>query len=703
MHSGKISRELNIRQEQVEAVANLLEGGATIPFIARYRKDVTGLLDEVAITRIRDRMEQLADLDKRRNAILRSIDDQGKLTEALKARIDEAETLAILEDLYLPFKPKRRTRATIAREKGLEPLAKTIFEQQITNPVAEAERYVNPEAGVETADDALAGARDVIAEWINEDENVRARMRNLFTSRATFRSKVISGQEEQGNKYSDYFDWEEPASNAPSHRILAMLRAENEGILRLRVMPPDDEALAIVSSDVVLGRTSCSEHVQLAAEDSYKRLLGPSMETEIRNLTRVRAEQEAIRVFSENLRQLLLAPPLGQKIVLAIDPGYRTGCKVVCLGRQGKLLHTDTIFLLSDSGIVSAEKTIRTLCDRYKVEAIAIGNGTASRETEGFIRKLHLSDIAIVLVNESGASVYSASEVAREEFPEQDVTVRGAVSIGRRLIDPLAELVKIDAKAIGVGQYQHDVDQTVLRKSLDDVVMSCVNAVGVEVNTASKQLLSYVSGLGPQLASSIISYRNEKGPFRTRSQFLKVPRLGPKAFEQCAGFLRIHDGANPLDRSAVHPESYPIVDAMAKDLNCSVSDLIEQESLRNRIDVNQYISAGIGERTLRDILDELSKPGRDPRKNFESVQFLQGIEKIEDVKKGMKLPGVITNITAFGAFVDIGVHQDGLIHISQLADRFVKDPNEIVKLHQKVNVTVLDVDLQRKRISLSLK
>ncbi len=576
--------------------------------------------------------------------------------------------------------------------------------QQNIDLASAASKFINAEKGVESIEEALAGARDIIAEWINEDQIVRAKMRRLFESKATFRSTVLPGKEEEGIKYKDYFDWEEPAGSAPSHRILAMRRGENEGFLSLHLAPPEDDALALLESMVIKGRGAAAEQVKMASRDGYKRLLAPSMETEMRVATRKRAEEEAIRVFAENLRQLLLAPPLGGKNVMAIDPGFRTGCKVVCLDKQGKLLHNDTIYILSEGGTAKAGELVTGLCERFRIEAIAIGNGTASRETETFIRKLKLpSAITIVMVNESGASVYSASEVAREEFPDQDVTVRGAVSIGRRLLDPLAELVKIDPKAIGVGQYQHDVDQGFLKAGLDDVVISCVNAVGVEVNTASKQLLMYVSGLGPQLAANIVHYRNENGAFRSRAELRKVSKLGPKAFEQCAGFLRIADAANPLDSSAVHPESYRIVDAMAKDLGCTVKDLMADPNLRAKINLQKYISGTAGLPTLQDILNELAKPGRDPREDFEAFRFADGIEKIEDVKAGMKLPGIITNVTAFGAFVDIGVHQDGLIHISQLADRFIKDPNEVVKVQQKVMVTVLEVDLQRKRISLSLK
>jgi protein Tex len=704
MHSDQISRELKISQRQVQEVARLLDEGATIPFIARYRKEVTGSLDEVVITKIRDRIEQLTELDQRREAILKSVEERGLLTDELRQKILEANTMAVLEDIYLPYRPKRRTRATIAREKGLEPLARIIFDQTNADITVAAAKFLAPDNGVETIEDALAGARDIIAEWINEDEIVRSKIRRLFISKSRIRSRVVSGKEEEGSKYRDYFEWEEPATTAPSHRVLAMFRGEQEGYLKVHLLPSEEEAMEQVESVVVRGSSAASGQVSQAARDAYKRLLASSMETEFERSIRIRADAEAIRVFAENLRQLLLAPPLGQKNVLAIDPGFRTGCKVVCLDQQGKLLHNETIFLLSESGTENAGKTMIHLCERYNIEAIAIGNGTASRETESFIRKLKLPDrILIVMVNESGASVYSASDVAREEFPDQDVTVRGAVSIGRRLIDPLAELVKIEPKAIGVGQYQHDVDQTVLKRSLDDVVMSCVNGVGVEVNTASKELLTYVSGLGPQLARNIVRYRNENGPFRSRAEFRRVPKIGPKAFEQSAGFLRIRGGSNPLDASAVHPERYQIVDKMATDLQCSVPDLLENEELRNRINIQQYIAADVGEPTLRDILEELSKPGRDPREHFETFQFAEGVEKMEDVKPGMKLPGIVTNITAFGAFVDIGVHQDGLVHISQLSNRFIKDPNEIVKLHQKVTVTVLEVDLQRKRISLTMK
>ena len=704
-HIAKIAQELSLTPKQVQATADLLNEGATVPFIARYRKEATGSLDEVAITAVRDRLNQLVELDKRREAILKSLEERGQLTDELKEKILSAETMVVLEDIYLPYRPKRRTRATVAKEKGLEPLAQRLFAQDDMDPLAEATAFVDPEKGVNSVEDALAGARDIIAEWVNEDQTARARVRDFYSSKAVFKSKVILEKEAEGIKYKDYFDWEEPVNRAPSHRILAMRRGEKEGFLTLRVLPPEDAALDILDSLFVKGEGPASQQVRMAVHDSYKRLLSPSMETEIRLATKKRADEEAIRVFVENFRQLLLAPPLSQKNVLAIDPGFRTGCKVVCLDRQGKLLHTETIYpLQSEKGAADAGSKIFELCERFHIEAIAVGNGTAGRETETFIRSLDLSkNIQVVMVNESGASVYSASEVAREEFPDQDVTVRGAVSIGRRLTDPLAELVKIDPKSIGVGQYQHDVDQGALKSSLDDVVVSCVNGVGVEVNTASKQLLTYVSGLGPQLAKGIVGYRNEHGPFQSREGLKQVSRLGPKAFEQAAGFLRIRDGENPLDGSAVHPESYPIVDTMASDLACSVLDLMRDEELRKRIDLKQYVSEKVGLPTLNDILSELSKPGRDPREQFETFRFAEGVEKIEDVKIGMKLPGIVTNITAFGVFVDIGVHQDGLVHVSQVSNRFVKNPAEVVKVHQKVLVTVLDVDLERRRISLSMK
>ena len=704
-HISKIANELGLTSKQVKATADLLNEGATVPFIARYRKEATDSMDEVSITAVRDRLNQLIELEKRREAILKSLEERGQLTDELKEKILTAETMVVLEDVYLPYRPKRRTRATVAKERGLEPLAQRLFAQDEVDPLTEAAAFVDPEKGVDSAEDALAGARDIIAEWVNEDQGARAKMRDLFTSKAVFKSKVISEKEAEGIKYRDYFDWEEPVNTAPSHRILAMRRGEKEGFLTLRILPPEEDALNILDGLFVKGEGPASQQVRLAVSDSYKRLLSSSMETEIRLVTKKQADEEAIRVFVENLRQLLLAPPLGQKNVLAIDPGFRTGCKVVCLNGQGKLLHTGTIYpLQSEKGAAEAGSKILKMCEQCHVEAIAIGNGTAGRETEAFIRGLDLpKKILVVMVNESGASVYSASEVAREEFPDQDVTVRGAVSIGRRLMDPLAELVKIDPKSIGVGQYQHDVDQGALKSSLDDVVVSCVNGVGVEVNTASRQLLTYVSGLGPQLAKGIIEYRDQNGPFRSREELKQVPRLGPKAFEQAAGFLRIRDGENPLDRSAVHPESYPIVYAMAGDLGCLVLDLMRDEKLRGQVDAGKYVSEKVGLPTLNDILSELSKPGRDPREQFEVFRFAEGVEKLEDVKPGMNLPGIVTNVTAFGVFVDIGVHQDGLVHVSQISNRFVKDPAQVVKVHQKVSVTVLNVDVERKRISLSMK
>jgi uncharacterized protein len=705
-HVIKIANELKVNPEGVKATAALLEEGATVPFIARYRKERTGSLDEVVITAIRDRLSQLEDLDRRRQAIVKSLDERKLLADDLREKLFAAETLAVLEDLYLPYRPKRRTRATVAREKGLAPLAQRLFQQEATmDPVAEAAAFVNPERGVKTPEEALAGARDIIAEWVNEDERARGAMRSLFMEKGVFQTKVVSGKEAEGAKYRDYFDWEERVATAPSHRILAMRRGEREGFLSLRIAPPEEDALQLLESLFVKGESVASQQVKTAVDDSYGRLLAPGMETEVRVATKERADDEAIRVFAENLRELLLASPLGQKQVLAIDPGFRTGCKVVCLDAQGKLLHADTIYPLGSEGPrEEAAARLREFCRRFQVEAVAVGNGTGGRETEAFVRDVNLpGKIPVVPVNESGASVYSASEVARAEFPDQDVTVRGAVSIGRRLMDPLAELVKIDPKSIGVGQYQHDVDQRALRQGLDDVVVSCVNAVGVEVNTASEQLLTYVSGLGPQLAKNIVAYRNENGPFGSRQGLRKVPRLGPKAFEQCAGFLRIRNGKNPLDASAVHPESYLVVEAMAREVGCTVVDLMKAEDLRRRIDPSRYVTDAVGLPTLTDILAELAKPGRDPRQEFEEFSFAQGVETMEDLRPGMWLPGIVTNITAFGAFVDVGVHQDGLVHVSQMADRFVKDPHQVVKVHQRVKVRVLEVDLGRKRISLSLK
>ncbi|MCU0448338.1 MAG: RNA-binding transcriptional accessory protein [Bernardetiaceae bacterium] len=700
-----IAGELNIGPRQVAATVELLDGGATVPFISRYRKEVTGSLDEVQVATIRDRVGQLRELDKRREAILASLTELGKLTPELEAQIRAAETMSRLEDIYLPYKPKRRTRATIAREKGLEPLADVLQAQdESVDLLMEILKFINEEKDVKTIEEALAGARDIIAERINEDQEVRAQMRELFEKEGVFTAKVINGKEEAGQKYKDYFDWEEQIATAPSHRVLALRRAEKEEIISLVSMPDEEGTLYRLTQRFVKSDGPLGEQVRLAVRDSYKRLLGPSMETEIRQASKERADAEAIKVFADNLRQLLLAAPLGQKRVLAIDPGFRTGCKLVALDAQGKLLANDVIYPHERNRLAESGMTVRTLCEQHQIEAVAIGNGTAGRETEQFVRNLHLPKaIQIVMVNESGASVYSASEVARREFPDHDLTVRGAVSIGRRLMDPLAELVKIDPKSIGVGQYQHDVDQTMLKNSLDDVVISCVNAVGVEVNTASKELLTYVSGLGPSLAQNIVDYRNLHGAFKNRQALRQVPRLGEKAFEQAAGFLRIREGENPLDASAVHPESYPVVERMAQDLQCSVQDLMTKADLRKLIDLKKYVTESVGLPTLQDIVKELAKPGRDPRAQFEAFSFTEGVNQMEDLKVGMKLPGIVTNITAFGAFVDVGVHQDGLVHLSQMADRYIENPNEVVKVQQKVMVTVVEVDIPRKRIALSMK
>ena len=705
-HIQEIANALSVSVPQVSATAELLDGGATVPFISRYRKEMTGSLDEVAITSIRDRLVRLGELDARRETILKTIADQGKLTDELKAKILAADTMTGLEDLYLPYKPKRRTRATMAKEKGLEPLAILIFEQGVgVDPQREAEAFVDDDKGVDSVETALAGARDIMAEWMSENQEARSRMRGSFQDRGQYECHVIKGKAQDGAKYENYFDWQEPLTKAPSHRILAMRRGEKEGFLRLRVTVPEQEALCLLEGLFVKGAGVCSDHVQEALTDGYKRLLAPSIETELRLASKKGADVEAIKVFAENLRQLLLAPPLGQKNVLAIDPGFRTGCKLVCLDRQGRLLHDDVIYPTQGRGaLTTAAQAVTALCEKYAIEAIAIGNGTAGRETEAFVKGLELpKSIAVVMVNESGASVYSASEVARDEFPDKDVTVRGAVSIGRRLTDPLAELVKIDPKSIGVGQYQHDVDQAQLKQGLDDVVISCVNSVGVELNTASQQLLTYVSGLGAQLARNIVDYRNEHGAFKSRRELNDVPRLGAKAFEQAAGFLRIRDAANPLDASAVHPESYVIVDSMAEHTGCSVRELMTDRDLCHKIKLERYVTDSVGLPTLNDIMTELVKPGRDPRQQFEVFAFAEDIAKIEDVQSGMRVPGIVTNITAFGAFVDIGVHQDGLVHISELAHRFVKDPAEVVKVQQKVMVTVMDVDVNKRRIALSLK
>ncbi len=701
----RVAGELHLAEKQVAAVHALLSDGATVPFIARYRKEVTGNLDEVVITSIRDRIAQLEELDKRRESVLKSLRENNHLTDELEKQVLCADTLAVLEDIYLPFRPKRRTRATMAREKGLEPLALVLFSQTGIDPRTAAQDYRDPDKQVETIDAALAGARDIIAEWINENSTAREALRSLFAEKGICKSRVIAEKEEAGAKYRDYFDWEEPVNRVPSHRMLAMRRGEKEEFLDLSISPSADMAIGLLHDIFVSGDGLDSEQVALAVTDAYKRLLSRSMETEIRLAAKDRADKEAIRVFADNLRELLLTPPLGDKRVMGVDPGFRTGCKVVCLDRQGKLLCHETVYLhLTEKQNTHAAGKLKELCQRFSVEAVAVGNGTAGRETEAFLQKL-LPDnlIPVVMVNESGASIYSASETAREEFPDLDLTIRGAISIGRRLMDPLAELVKIDPKSIGVGQYQHDVDQTELKESLDDIVVSCVNRVGVDVNRASSQLLTYVSGLGKQIAGNILAFRNENGPFPSRQVLKKVPRLGPKAYEQAAGFLRIHGGENHLDASAVHPESYHIVDAMARDINCTVGDLLSRPDLRNKIDIQRYISDTVGEPTLKDIVDELARPGRDPRKKFEAFAFAKGVQKLEDLTAGMQLPGIVTNVTAFGAFVDIGVHQDGLVHISELADRFVRNPSDVVKVQQKVLVRVLDVDLPRKRVSLSMK
>lgn len=700
----KIADELSVTEKQVKVTIELLDEGGTVPFIARYRKEATGSLDEVQIAAIRDRKQQLEELDKRREAILKSMTELEKLTPELEKQIMEAETMTILEDIYLPFKPKRKTKASVAREKGLQGLADFIMNQDSTDLDTEASKYINEESGVLNIDDALSGARDILAEFMAEQPELRSRMRELFIQTGTFHSKLIKGKETEGQKYKDYFDWSEPVKTAPSHRVLALRRAEKEIILTLDIEVPEDDAIRILEDLYIKGSNLCSEQVRQAAADAFKRLIKPSMETEIRLMTKKQADTEAIRVFAENARQLLLAAPVGQKRIMAIDPGFRTGCKLVCLDDQGQLIENTNIYPHNGAeASKEAAKTIKFLVEKYRIEAIAIGNGTAGRETETFVRSLQLTDIVVVMVNESGASIYSASDVAREEFPDKDITVRGAVSIGRRLMDPLAELVKIDPKSIGVGQYQHDVDQNQLQASLDDTVISCVNSIGVELNTASKQILAYISGLGPQLAQNIVEYRNKNGAFKRRSELRQIPRLGDKAFEQAAGFLRIRNAEHPLDSSAVHPERYGLVEQMAKDLNCKVEDFMKDEQLRQKIKLQNYVTETVGLPTLNDILKELAKPGLDPREQFEAFSFSDGINAITDLHVGMTLPGIITNITAFGAFVDIGVHQDGLVHLSQMADKFIKDPNEVVKVSQKVMVRVTEVDVNRKRIALSMK
>jgi len=702
-HIALISSELGISARQAENTMNLLAEGSTVPFISRYRKEVTGSLDEVQIGRIEDLQKRYKEVDDRREFIIKTITEQEKMTPELLAKIEASWVLAELEDIYLPYKPKRKTRATTAIEKGLEPLAKLIFEQQESAPDAAAAGFVNDK--VASSEEALKGARDIIAEWINENAELRDKLRKLFTHTAVLTSKVVEGKEEEGNKYKDYFDFKEDLHAIPSHRVLAILRAETEGFLFGTVMPVEEDALEIINKQFVTGHNASSEQVTKAGADAYKRLLRPSLENEFRTTAKERADAEAIEVFAENLRQLLLAAPLGPKAVIAIDPGYRTGCKVVALDNQGNMLDNDVIYPLEKNyKRDDAEALLKKWAQKYDISAIAVGNGTAGRETEEFVKKIDFGQkINVFMVNESGASVYSASEVAREEFPDHDVTVRGAVSIGRRLIDPLAELVKIDPKSIGVGQYQHDVNQSQLKQSLDRIVVSCVNMVGVNLNTASKHLLAYISGLGPSLAENIVKYRKENGAFSNRMQLKKVHRLGEKAFEQCAGFLRIENGDNPLDNSAVHPERYALVEEMAGKQHCSIQELMAKEEVRKKINPKEYVSEEVGLLTLEDILKELDKPSRDPRDEISIFEYADGIHKMEDVKPGMVLPGVVTNITAFGAFVDIGVKQDGLVHISHLSNKFINNPNEAVKLNQKVTVTVLEVDVARKRISLSMK
>ncbi len=702
-HLRKIAASLQLNQRNVEAVLQLFEEGATIPFIARYRKEMTGSMDEVAIQDIKEMITKLQELDKRRTTILAAIEEQGKLTPELKAKINQAGTMTELEDLYLPYKQKRKTRASMAIEKGLEPLAKKLMQQYDNGVDRIAERFLNDK--VENVEDALQGARDIIAEWVNENTQARVRVRRLFERKAIIRAKMVRGKEEEGAKFRDYFKFDEPLNKCPSHRILAIRRGEEEGILRVSIAPAEEDALEILDRMFVKNDTDAAEQVFKAVGDSYKRLMNPSIETEFRKLSKEFADAEAIKVFTENLRQLLLASPLGQKRVLAIDPGFRSGCKVVCLDEQGELIHNGTIYPHPPQNrYQQAQEEIRHLAKEFNIQAIAVGNGTAGRETESLARATKFEQpVQVFMVSENGASIYSASAAAREEFPDKDVTVRGSVSIGRRLMDPLAELVKIDAKSIGVGQYQHDVDQNKLKASLDVVVESCVNKVGVNLNTASKHLLNYVSGLGPKLAQSIVDYRTENGPFSNRNELKKVPRLGAKAFEQCAGFLRIRNAKNPLDQSSVHPESYSIVKQMAKEVGCTIHELMDRKELREKIEIRKYVTEKVGLPTLKDILSELEKPGLDPRGAATEFSFAEGIKTIDDVSVGMIVPGIITNITNFGCFVDIGVKQDGLVHISHLANKFVKDPNDVVKLQQHVEVKVLEVDKQRNRINLSMK
>jgi uncharacterized protein len=697
-----VAKKLGLHEWQVENTIRLLDEGSTIPFISRYRKEMTGSLDEVQLLHIRDEYVRLKELDARKESVIKSIEDQEKMTPELHNRILAAETMTELEDIYLPYRPKRRTRATIAKEKGLEPLAEIIFKQNERDPSLKAQEFLNDQ--VASVVDALAGANDIIAEWINEDETARKRLRLLFEREAVIYSTVIRGKESEGIKFSDYYDWSEPLKKCPSHRLLAMRRGEDEGFLKLSIEPVEDHALELLDNVFVKSNNESSRLVREAVKDSWKRLLSSSMETEFRNLSKEIADGEAIRVFADNLRQLLLAPPLGEKNVLAIDPGFRTGCKLVCLDKQGNLLHNETIYPHPPQNQTALSiKKILSLVNAYKIEAIAIGNGTASRETEDFLKYARFeSDLQVFVVSEAGASIYSASKVARDEFPDYDVTVRGSVSIGRRLMDPLAELVKIDPKSIGVGQYQHDVDQQKLQGALDECVVSCVNAVGVEVNTASSHLLTYVSGLGPQLAQNIVDYRTENGPFGSRKELLKVKRMGAKAFEQSAGFLRIRNAGNPLDSSAVHPESYHVVEKMAKDLRCDVIELIRDDAKRKEIVLDKYVTPLTGLPTLKDIMDELSKPGRDPRSKIKEFRFAD-IHEMGDLVEGMVVPGIVTNVTKFGAFVDIGIKQDGLVHVSNLSKTYVTDPSTVVRLNQHVMVKVLSVDIERKRIQLSMK
>lgn len=698
-----ISAALGIPEKQIKSTLALLNEGATIPFISRYRKEATGGLDEVQIENIKEQNDKLCDMAKRKETIVSTITEQGKMTAELQKRIDESWNSTELEDIYLPYKPKRKTRAEAARQKGLEPLAVLLMLQRENNPEAKAASFVKGE--VKDTDDALKGARDIIAEQVNEDERARNMVRNQFSRQAVITAKVVKGKEEEAAKYRDYFDFSEPLKRCTSHRLLAIRRAEAEGLLKVSVSPDDAECAERLERQFVRSNNESSRHVADAVQDSYKRLLKPSIETEFAAMTKEKADEEAIRVFAENLRQLLLAAPLGQKRVLGIDPGFRTGCKVVCLDAQGNLIHNENIYPHPPvDKVKEAAAKLRKMVEAYQIEAIAIGNGTASRETEYFVTSQQFDrPLQVFVVSEQGASIYSASKIARDEFPEYDVTVRGAVSIGRRLMDPLAELVKIDAKSIGVGQYQHDVDQPKLKKSLDQTVENCVNQVGVNLNTASSHLLTYISGLGPQLAQNIVNFRAENGAFDSRKQLMKVPRMGAKAYEQCAGFLRIPQAKNPLDNTAVHPESYCIVEQMAKDLNCTVAELIANKELRLKINVSAYITPAVGMPTLRDIMQELDKPGRDPRKTIKVFEFDRNVRTINDLREGMELPGIVGNITNFGAFVDIGIKENGLVHLSQLADRFISDPTEVVSIHQQVMVKVLSVDTDRKRVQLTMK